>query len=545
MNKAPIEMMKEVNTKQEQARYTRAFSGFWLNLWKGNPPGTFLLLVSLLTGLAMLVPLSYVFIRGIQGGVDRWLNLLDTRIPILLYNTLSLTIVVTFFAIVIGLSLAWLVIRTDLPGRKTWQWLLALPLLIPPYVGAITYIIIFGPRGWVRDWLGAPLFNIYDFWGVVFVLTMFTYPYVYLITSAALKRYNLNYEEAARAAGLSYRHVFIKAVFPLLRPAIGAGAILVALYVLSDFGLVAMMRYTTFTAAIYYQMGNYDQVAAAILSVVLILITLLFIWAEAKTREKQRFYQSKGTPRQAPLIELGWWKGPLLAYASIIFGLAVFVPLSVLAYWASVGLTEGVIDQRFWGFAWNSFYMAGMASLICMFLALPVVYMKSRNPSIVSTVVDKLAYAGYALPGVIVALGIIFLFNQYIPFLYGTAALVITAYVIRFLPQNMQAADAALSQVSPRLDEAARISGFRPWQVIVKVILPLVTPGLLAGGALVFVSAMKELPATLLLRPPGMDTLAVRIWVDASEGFYQTAAPAALLLILLSIIPLRWMLSKY
>ncbi|QGG48485.1 ABC transporter permease [Heliorestis convoluta] len=522
-----------------------AFSFFWLKLWRGNPPGLGLLTVAIVTALTMLVPILYVVIRGIQGGADRWLRLLDTRIPILLQNTLSLTFVVTFFALFIGVTLAFLVIRTDLPGRKAWQWLLALPLLIPPYVGAITYIIIFGPTGWIRDWLGSPLFNIYSFWGVAFVLILFTYPYVYLITSAALKRSNLNYEEAARIAGLHYGQVFWKVTLPLLRPAMGAGAILVALYVLSDFGAVAALRYTTFTAAIYFQMGNYDQVAAAILSVLLIAITLVFIWGEAKTREKQRFYQSKGTPRQAPVSELGHYKLPLLFYVIAIFTLAVVLPLAVLFYWSSVGITRGAIDSRFWGFAWNSVFMAGSASVLCMILALPVVYLKSRNPSIVSTFVDKLAYAGYALPGVIVALGIIFVFNQYIPFLYGTAALVIVAYVIRFLPQNMQAAEAALTAVSPRLDEAGRMAGYSPWQVMMRVTLPLITPGLLAGSALVFVSAIKELPATLLLRPPGMDTLAVRIWIDASEGFYQTAAPAALLLVLLSIIPLRWMLKKY
>ncbi len=180
-----------------------------------------------------------------------------------------------------------------------------------------------------------------------------------------------------------------------------------------------------------------------------------------------------------------------------------------------------------------------------MILALPIVYLRSRYPSVISQSIEKLSYAGYALPGVIVALGIIFIFNQYIPFLYNTYYLVAIAFVIRFLPQAMQSTDASLSLISPRIDEAARSLGQPSWKVMIRVIIPSILPGILAGGALVFVSSIKELPATLLLRPPGFDTLAVRIWVETSEAVYHMAAPAALLIVLVSIIPLRYLLKKY
>jgi iron(III) transport system permease protein len=174
-----------------------------------------------------------------------------------------------------------------------------------------------------------------------------------------------------------------------------------------------------------------------------------------------------------------------------------------------------------------------------------VIYLKSRYPSAAAAIIDRLSYSGYALPGVIVALGLIFIFNQYIPSLYNTFYLVAAAYVVRFLPQAMQSGEASLSLISPRIDEAARSLGHSPWKVVFTVIIPLLLPGILAGGALVFVSAIKELPATLLLRPPGFDTLAVRVWVESSEAIYHMAAPASLLIIVISLLPLRWMLSKY
>ncbi|MBM7855652.1 iron(III) transport system permease protein [Desulfohalotomaculum tongense] len=493
----------------------------------------------------MFIPILYVIVRAAQSGIERWMRLLDTRVPELLWSTLTMTLTVTLMAGIIGVVLAWLVNRTDLPGRRFWSWVLALPLVIPPYVGAISYIIIFGPRGLLHDWLGNPLFDLFTFGPTAFVLTGFTYPYVYLIVSAALKRMNTNFEEAARCCGLNAGKTFLKVILPALRPAIGAGSILVALYILSDFGAVAMMRYPTFTAAIYFQMGSFDRSGAAILSFILIAITLVFLWLESKSREKMKFYQTERNYRTGKIYGLGRWKWPALVLVNLAVFSFVVLPLGVIAYWGWIGIAKGVLDVQFFRYMWNSFSISALAAVICMLLSLPLIYLKSRYPSRLSLIVDKISYAGYALPGVIVALGVVFVYIKYIPFLYGTAAMLITAYILRFLPQAMQAGDSAMSLISPRLDEAALSLGKRPWQVIIQVIIPLVKPGVLAGGALVFVSSIKELPATLLLRPAGLDTLAVRIWIEASEGFYELAAPSALLILLVSILPLRWVLSKY
>ncbi len=205
----------------------------------------------------------------------------------------------------------------------------------------------------------------------------------------------------------------------------------------------------------------------------------------------------------------------------------------------------GALDSRFFGFAMNSVKVSGFAALLCMLLSIPVIYLKSRYPSIITDIIDRLCYSGYALPGVIVALGFIFIFNNHIPVLYGTYYMLALAFVVRYLPQAMQSGEASLSLVSPRIDEAACSLGYPPIKVMFHVIMPNMLPGVLAGGALVFVSSLKELPATLMLRPPGFDTLAVRIYFEASEAVYHLAAPAALLVILVSIIPLRYMLKKY
>lgn len=493
----------------------------------------------------MLLPIFYVLLQGREAGRERWLELWDVRIPGLLWNTLSLTFTVTAGTVVIGVITAFLVVRTDLPGRRWWRWILALPLVIPPYVGAMTYIMIFGPAGWMKEFWGFTPLPIFQFPGVALVMTLFTYPYVYLITASSLRKLNANLEEAALSQGCSYPGIFSQVVLPMLRPAIGAGSILVSLYVLSDFGAIAMLRYTTFTAAIYYQMGSFDRTGAAILSVVLILITLILLWLEWKTRSRIRFDQQQRTYRPPLRLSLGLWKWPALFFTSAVATAAVFLPLAILLRWTAQGIQTGALDTSFWGYTLNSLTTAGAAAVLSILLALPVIYLKARHPSWLTTAIDKAVYGGYALPGVIVALGIVFVFNRFFPAWYGTLVLLITAYVMRFLPQAAQAGEASLQLVSPRMEEASQSLGLPSWKTLLKVTLPLIGPGLLAGGALVFVSSMKELPATLLLRPAGYDTLAVRVWIQASEGLYHLAAPSALLLVLVSVIPLRWMMNKY
>lgn len=493
----------------------------------------------------MSAPIAYVMVRAFAEDPGRWRVLLDERIAVLLWNTLSLAGVVGSVSALLGFSLAWLLNRTDLPARGLLRWLAALPLAIPPYVGAMTYVIVFGPRGWVSRWLGATPIDMYSFLGAAFVLSVFTYPYVYLVVGSAIGRLGQAHEDAASSLGLSRIDVLRRVTLPMLRPALGAGAILVVLYVLSDFGAVALLRYSTFTSAIYYQMGGFDTGAAAILSVVLIALTLAVLGAEAGTRRRARFYEVGGVARAARRIALGRWRWPALAYTLTVLTLSAFVPLAVLAYWSGRAAFVTGFDGGFLEFASNTLRASGLAAGAAMLLAVPVVYLQSRNPSRPSRIIDRLAHAGYALPGVIVGLGLIFFSLRLAPAIYGTMFIVAIAYGIRFLPQAMQATGASLAMVSPRIDEAARVAGLSPLETVFRVVSRLIAPGVLAGGALVFVSAAKELPATLLLRPAGFDTLSVRVWIEASEGAYDLAAPPAMLIVLLSLIPLKLMLDRF
>lgn len=517
-------------------------AGRWLRLWRGKPPGPGLLMPAIGTALLMLLPVLYVMIRGLQGGYSKWLYLLDTRIPGLLRNTLGLAAVVGCAAVVIGVSLAWLVVRTDLPGRGIWRWVLAMPLVVPPYVGAMAYIVVFGPAGLLRDVFGRPVVPIYSFGGVAFVLTMFTYPYVLLIAAALLKRMSREYEEVALAAGVSRGQLLRRVTLPFLRPAIGAGGVLVVLYVFADFGAVTMLRYTTFTSAIYFQIGTFDMAAASVLSLTLILLSLGFVRLEHRTREQLTVHQTYGTLRPPLPARLGPWTAVALLWVGIVVFFAVVLPLGVLIYWSWAGIAAGGLGKGFWGYAWNSIRLAGIAAAACVAVTLPLVYMEARHPSPVSRLTGTIAHAGHALPGVVVALGLVFVTNRYAPFLYRSGIPLVLAYSVRFLTQSLRAGEAAMSLVPPSLDEAGRSLGLTPSEASARITWPLIRPGLMAGGLLVFVSALKELPATLLLRPPGMDTLAVRVWVSASEGYFSAAAPIALVIVAISMIPLRWML---
>lgn len=497
-----------------------------------------------MTGVLMMIPAAYVIYEAFNASRERWLRLIDTRLTGLLINTLGLAVSVTALSLLVGLALAWLVHRYRIPGQRILQWLLAAPLAIPPYIMAVSYIIVTGPGGWIRTADGGAIVNVYSFSGALLVLTMSCYSYVFLIAGASIQGLNKNYEEAALALGISRTAVFWRIFLPLLKPALGAGSLLVFIYVIADFGVVAMLRYTTFTSAIYYQTGSYDTSAAAILSTVLIALTFLALRFEGYFRRGRKFHQTGRNYSVLPRIRPGRGQLAYLPLLLAVFSLGVVLPLAVLFYWSWQSFSSGAVLAGFWTYSFNSFKVAAIASAFCMAVSFPIAYFKSRSNSILAAVADKMIHSGYALPGVIVALGLISVFNTHIPAVYGTWHIITIACVLRFLPQALQYTGSSIGQISPRLDEAARNLGAGSAGVLVRIILPLVKPGLLAGGALVFVSSLKELPATLLLRPPGFDTLAVRIWVDTSESVYYLAAPAALLIIAVSVVPLGIMLRK-
>jgi len=510
--------------------------------------------------LAASVPLAYVAYRAATGGADVWAGLLQTRLLGLLVNTLALTVTVTAGAAALGISMAWLTERTDLPGRNLFRWLLALPLAIPAYIGAVIHLALLRPRsGYVPRAAEAlfgrdiPLPSPVGFFGAAFVLALFTYPYVYLLSAAAFRSLHASLEEASRSFGRGTWATLRQVTLPSLRPGLTAGALLVALDVLAEYGTVAMLRYETFSSAIFVQLaGRYDREAAAILSGVLVTIAVVALWGERRYRRRARHTQMAGDWRPAPLHPLGRGRLPATLLVLGVCSLSFLVPVGMLVVWSGQALLDPAAQAEafrsgsrgLWDFAWNSLWASGLAAVLAVALAVPVALLAARHPSRLSRAFSTMCQVGYALPGVVVALSLILLVNRYLPLLYATPLLVVLAYVVRHMPQAVRSAEAAFGQVSASMEEAARSLGHSPSRAFLHVTLRLALPGLLAGGALVFLTSLKELPATLLLRPAGFDTLAVRVWIWAGEGFYTRAAPAALLLVLAAAGPLYLLLRR-
>jgi iron(III) transport system permease protein len=442
--------------------------------------------------------------------------------------------------IAIAVPLAWLVVRTDLPARAFWAVTAALPLVIPSYVAALALLGALGPRGLLQGALEEPfgierLPEIYGFAGAALSLTLSTYPYIFLLVISALRDLDPSLEEAARGLGRSPAQAFVRVTLPALRPAVGAGALLVALYVLSDFGAVSLMQYPALTRAIYLQyQALFDRDPAAVLSLVLVVLTVIVLVAESQVRRRARYHRvTPGVARAASVTRLGRWRWPALAFCTLVVGVFLALPVGVLVHWAWQGVSLGRPVELAWHAAVNSALASLVAAAIAAAAAFPLAFLAQRHRRRWTKVLERSAFAGNALPGIVIALALVFFAARY-GWLYQTLALLVFAYVVRFLPQALAASGAALGTVDPRMEDAARALGKRPLTVLARVTLPLARPGVLAGMALVFLSAMKELPATLLLRPIGFETLATEIWQATAVDAYSDAAPAALLLIVVS-----------
>lgn len=499
---------------------------------------------------AMALPLAYLVLRTLGAGIEAWDLLFQVRVLNTLVRTLLLAFAVTGASIAIAVPLAWLTVRTDLPFRRFWLVVTVLPLVIPSYVGAYLFVVALGPKGMFQGLLEPlgvnRLPDIYGFPGAMLVLTLLSYPYVLLTVRAALRRTDPALEESSRGLGYGPWTTFRRMTLPQLRPAIAAGALLVALYTLSDFGAVSLMRFDSFTRVIFLQYESaFDRTLAAALSLALVLVALGILMAEARTRGQARYHRTTGgTLRPPSPVRLRQWRWPAFAFCGIVASLALFMPMSILGYWLVRGISAGESLQAVWGPALNSIYISGLASVVIVAASVPVAILVVRYPSRISALLERATYIGFALPGIVVALALVFFGARYAGPVYQTLFILIFAYVVLFLPAAVGVTRSSLLQVSPKLEEVARSLGKRPLRVLLSVTFPIIRPGILAAGALVFLLTMKELPATLLLSPIGFKTLATSTWSSAEAAFFAQAAAPALLLILASSVPLAFLIFR-
>lgn len=507
---------------------------------------------AVLVTLALLIPIAYLVLRAVGGGSGALDLLLRAQTVRLLGRTFGLAAAVTASTIAIGVPIAYLTTRTDLPGRRAFTVLTALPLVIPSYVGAFALIAALGPGGLIEGWL-APLGvsripEVHGFPGAYLSLTLFTYPYVQLTVQGALRGLDPSIEEASRGLGRGALATFSRVTLPHLRPSIGAGSLLVALYVLSDFGAVSLMRFSTFTRVIYIQYRSaFDRTSAAVLALVLVACTIAILVVELRMARAPRrtLQRTHGTAaRKPPLIRLGRWRWPAAAFCTTIVVAALVIPLTTIAYWLVRGLGTGEQLTLTAGVAWNSVVASGLGAAAAVACALPIAVLAARYRSRLGTVLERTSYAGYALPGIVVALALVFFGARVGSPIYQSLGMLVFAYVVLFLPQSVGAMRSSLLQISPSVEEAARSLGSGPLTALRRVVIPVARRGALAGGALVFLTAMKELPATLLLAPTGYRTLATMIWNASSEAFFARAAAPAVALILLGSVPLGFLIVR-
>lgn len=501
-----------------------------------------------IAAVAVLVPVTLPILtlmrEALFGGSTSYV-IGFTRLTELVVRSVVLVGLVTATALVIGTSLAWLLVRTDLPGYRAWSVAVALPLAIPSYVLALVLLSFGGPRGLFADLTGIGIPALDGLAGAWLVLALSTFPYVFLVVAEALKGIDPSLEDAARGLGASPTKVFRTITLPQLRPALGSGALLAGLYTLSDFGAVSLLRYDTFTRAIYAQYaGRLDRTPAALLSTVLIVLALVLILGEQRTRGRGTHYtrsvRRRMTIHRLTVRQRRWGQ----AWLGVVVGVGVALPVFVLAAWVVRGFSTGQLAGLEWGALGGSVLVSLLAAGVAALFAIPVAVLTVRHPGRMSGWIERVVSVTYSLPHITVALAVLIFSVRYLrPFYQGMAVLVV-AYASVFLSQATGATKSALLMVNPNLEEASLGLGRRRLTTLLRVTIPLIWRGLAAGAALVFLTTVKELPITLLLRPTGLDTLAVRVWSAAGELFYARAAMAALLLVAVSAIPAYLLVIK-
>lgn len=494
-----------------------------------------------------------------------WSHLWDTQMPRLLGNTLTLVLGVGTGVTLIGVSLAWLTSLCEFPGRRWLDWALMLPFAIPAYVLAFVFVGLLdfaGPvQSLLREWFGSSLRlpRVRSTGGVIVVLVLVFYPYVYLLARTAFLAQGKGLMEAARMLGQSPWQAFWRVALPVARPAIGAGVALALMETLADFGAVAVFNFDTFTTAIYKTWyGFFSLSSAAQLASLLLLAVMLVVYGERRARGQD--HAASERPRGQALYRLHGLKAWMASgWCALVFACAFVVPMVQLVVWCwQRGRFD--LDERYRELILHTLYLGAMAALITVAVALLLAFARRQAPTPGIRAGVALANLGYALPGSVLAVSLMlafsFLDRELVvplsswlggagrPLLLGSVAALLVAYLVRFIAVAYGPLESSLARIRPSLPQAARSLGVGGPRLFFKVYLPLLLPSTLSAALLVFVDTLKEMPATLLMRPFGWDTLAVRVFEMTSEGEWARASLPALTLVLVGLLPVIGLIRR-
>ena len=519
-------------------------------------------LSSIAIAMLLAVPLVIVVANIFVPAGDVWQHLAATVLQDYIINSLLLMFGVAIGSLILGVGSAWLVSVTDFPGRKYFEWALLLPMAIPAYIIAYTYTGMFdfaGPaQTFIREITG---WGYGDYWfpeirslgGAALMMSLVLYPYIYLLARAAFLSQSLCVLEVSRSLGNGPWRTFFYVALPLARPAIVAGLSLVLMETLADYGTVQYFGVSTFTTGIFRTWYGLDNApAAAQLASILLVFVVVLVTLERISRRRSRYYetgQGKQPLQRLKLIGWGKFSATLFCLATLLFGF--LLPAAQLVSWAMD--TYEMIDQRFVTLVFNTVELATISTLLALVLALLLNYARRLQPTYGVRFAVRVASMGYAIPGTVIAVGVVIPFGWFDNtldswmrdqfnistglLLSGTIAALVFAYMVRFLAVSLHAVESGLERITPSMDEAAQVMGERPLGILGRIHLPMLKGSLITALLLVFVDVLKELPATLILRPFNFNTLAVRAYELASDERLADSASAALAIVVAGLIP--------
>lgn len=523
--------------------------------------------ISFITAAIVIIPLVVIIYSFFTPADTIWKHLYETVLADIIINTLLLVFGVGFSSLIVGVSLAWLTTMYQFPGRKIFEWTLMLPLAMPVYVIAFVSIGLLeytGPiQTTLRNYLGGELFYfpaIRSTGGVIIVMTLALYPYVYLLSRNAFATQGKKSIEVAQSLGYTRMKAFFKSSIPMARPWIAGGVLLVMMETLADFGAVSIFNYNTLTTEIYKTWFSlFSLTAASQLASVLIIIVFIFIIIEQRTRFSMRFHQPGKQNLSTDKIKLTGLKA-LSAFSFCFFVLliAFIIPVTQLFIWGLSNISYD-LDIRYLNLLKNSLLLGVIAAAITTIVGILLSYGSRFHKNFINFISVRISTLGYALPGAVLAVGIFIPFawldNKVISLLNntfninsglifnGTLFTVITAYIIRFLAVAYSSVDSAFQRIAVSIDESVRSMGLSKIILLKKIHLPLIKNGIFTALILVFVDVMKEMPITLMTRPFGWDTLAVRIFELTSEGEWQKAALPAIAIVIAGLIPIKLLMK--